>query len=370
MGHNVTIRDVAKAAGVSITTTSQVLKGIGRYSDATIRRVWDVVNELNYVPNQYAKSFFSRELPKHQKTGLLLRITYCPYNAGLLSIASQHYEPMRMFYFEQACMAHDCSGVNYRYRHQNGFRNRLLLNDLVDGVVFATPDRAVIENIKKRLPAVLTDIPVEPEDIGLSVINPDLPNAFTKTLRLIHQSGIEGNLAVFCGQACEPYLMDTITMSDIFSVGMRKAAIKCGINMDSRHVFSIPISPETNDVVMVQIADRICHLVKKEGVRIVGLFRCDFTTLKRLLTARGLRLPDDVVILGTNFQASAEQGIAVIHYDWEKMMTTTVEVLLQTIDNPGRVCGKYLVPCFEPSDSFLRTSPTNTEAPPEEGEIP
>lgn len=352
MSRNVTIRDVAKAAGVSITTTSQVLKGIGRYSDATIKRVWDVVNELNYTPNQYAKKFFSGEQPEHEKTGILMRITYSPYNQ---TFSSQNpcYEPMRMFYFEQACMERDCSGVNYLYRHQRGFQNRLLLNDLVDGVVFATPDKMVIENIRKRLPAVLTDINVDPEDIGLSVINPDLSNAFTQMLQLICQAGLGGNMAVFCGQSCDQYRMDTITMTDVVPESMKKAAGKCGIGIDKKHIFNIPVSPETNDSVMVQLADQIYRLVKHEGVRIVGLFYCDFSKLKRMLETRGLRLPDDVVIFGTGFSVPEERGVGIIRCDWEKMMTTAVEVLLETIEDPGRICGKYLVPCLDVSDSFL-----------------
>ena len=362
MGRNVTIRDVAKAAGVSITTTSQVLKGIGRYSDATIKRVWDVVNELNYTPNQYSKKFFAGEQPEHEKTGLLMRIVYNPYNDdAMFSAQNQYYEPMRMFYFEQACMEHDCSGVNYHYRHQHGFRNRLLLNDMVDGVVFATPDRKVIENIKKRLPAVLTDINADPEDIGLSVINPDQTNAFTQTLGLIRRSGIEGNLAVFCGQSSDPFPIDSVMTSDIVPASMAKAAAKSGIGIDRKHIFNVPVSPETNDKVMSQIADKIYRLVKKEGVRIVGLFYCDFTKLKPLLEAKGLRLPDDVVLLGTNIKVATEPGVAVIRYDWENMMKTAVDVLLQTIENPGRICGKYLVPCLDISDSFLHGKTKHTK---------
>jgi hypothetical protein len=34
-----------------------------------------------------------------------------------------------------------------------------------------------------------------------------------------------------------------------------------------------------------------------------------------------------------------------IVYDWDKLLQTAVDVLLQTIENPERVCGKYLIPC-------------------------
>ena len=355
MSKNITIRDVAKAAGVSITTTSQVLKGVGRYSNATIKRVWDVVNELNYIPNQYAKKFFSGEQPEHEATGLLMRIVYSPHNnEGMFSAPNQYYEPMRMSYFERACMEHDYSGVNYFYRHQHGFRSRLLLNDLIDGAVLATPDINLIENLKKRLPVVLTDINVEPEDVGLPVINPDLTKAFTQTLSLIRQAGITGNLAVFCGQSNDPYQMDTISTSNVQLACIEKAAKKCGVNIEEKHIFNVPVMPETNDAAMIQIADKIFHLVKEEGVRIVGVCYCDFRSLQQFLKARGLRLPEDVVIFGITFDEPAEQGVAAIHCDWGKIMSTAVDVLLQTIEDPTRVCGKYLVPCFDVTDSFLR----------------
>ena len=71
MNRKTTIRDVAKATGLSITTISQILNGIGRFSDATIERVWKAVNEMNYTPNEYARKIFAKETSERQKTGLL-----------------------------------------------------------------------------------------------------------------------------------------------------------------------------------------------------------------------------------------------------------------------------------------------------------
>ena len=62
-----TIRDVAKAAGVSIATVSYVLKGTGRVSESTIKRVWQVVNELNYTPNPYAQKLFARDSAERER---------------------------------------------------------------------------------------------------------------------------------------------------------------------------------------------------------------------------------------------------------------------------------------------------------------
>lgn len=51
----VTIKDVAKHAGVSVTTTSYALNGEGNISEATRQRVLAVAEQLNYHPNAFAR---------------------------------------------------------------------------------------------------------------------------------------------------------------------------------------------------------------------------------------------------------------------------------------------------------------------------
>jgi LacI family transcriptional regulator, purine nucleotide synthesis repressor len=57
-----TIKDIAKAAGVSIATVSIVLNGKGRerkISQETQQRIYKIAQDLNYVPNQSAKKLRS-----------------------------------------------------------------------------------------------------------------------------------------------------------------------------------------------------------------------------------------------------------------------------------------------------------------------
>ena len=58
----VTIRDVAKEAGVSVATVSYVVNGRTdlKISDETRKRVLQVINLLNYSPNQAAKALASK----------------------------------------------------------------------------------------------------------------------------------------------------------------------------------------------------------------------------------------------------------------------------------------------------------------------
>ncbi len=54
------IRDVAEAAGVSVTTVSHVLSGRGRVAEHTRQRVSQIANDLSYRPNVHAQQLVTR----------------------------------------------------------------------------------------------------------------------------------------------------------------------------------------------------------------------------------------------------------------------------------------------------------------------
>ncbi|MBA9026359.1 MULTISPECIES: LacI family DNA-binding transcriptional regulator [Bacillaceae] len=58
---DITIKDVAKQANVSVATVSRVLNGLDRVSDQTRKKVLKVVKELNYVPNTMAASMITKQ---------------------------------------------------------------------------------------------------------------------------------------------------------------------------------------------------------------------------------------------------------------------------------------------------------------------
>lgn len=65
----VTIRDVARAAGVSITTVSHAFNGYEDVGDETKKRVLQVAKDLNYRPSRVARSLV---LQQTQSVGLLI----------------------------------------------------------------------------------------------------------------------------------------------------------------------------------------------------------------------------------------------------------------------------------------------------------
>ena len=62
MAHKITIKELATAAGVSVTTVSQILNGkSSRFSSDTIARVKRLQEKLNYIPNFNARNLILGE---------------------------------------------------------------------------------------------------------------------------------------------------------------------------------------------------------------------------------------------------------------------------------------------------------------------
>lgn len=68
----VSIKDVARHAGVAISTVSKVLNGYPGVSDETKRKVQEAIKELNFVPNSIAAALSSK---KAGRIALLLHIS-------------------------------------------------------------------------------------------------------------------------------------------------------------------------------------------------------------------------------------------------------------------------------------------------------
>jgi DNA-binding LacI/PurR family transcriptional regulator len=76
MAARVSIRDVAREAGVSVTTVSHALNGKGRLNPDTRRRVREVADRLGYRPNPAARSLVSG------RTGLIAAVPSLPPGLG------------------------------------------------------------------------------------------------------------------------------------------------------------------------------------------------------------------------------------------------------------------------------------------------
>ncbi|MEU6608820.1 LacI family DNA-binding transcriptional regulator [Streptomyces shenzhenensis] len=159
-----TIRDVATLAGVSKSTASRAIMGQGGVSPENMEKVRRAVEQLDYVPNQIARSL---NASSSAVLGLFLRHTRSPFYAHLASAfeenaAVEGYEVMSLASGDQP------DDANYR--------SLMLMADMrTAGIVVAAPnvDPRTIRQVASRIPLVLVSQMGQPSNPGVPYVAPD-----------------------------------------------------------------------------------------------------------------------------------------------------------------------------------------------------
>ena len=87
----VTLKDIAERVWVSITTVSRVLNGKGSISQETKDKVFQVMRELNYYPNEMARSLVNKN---SHIIGLIVPYIDHPFFSALTaSVHTSHTPP-------------------------------------------------------------------------------------------------------------------------------------------------------------------------------------------------------------------------------------------------------------------------------------
>ncbi|MBA3558575.1 MAG: LacI family DNA-binding transcriptional regulator [Gemmatimonadaceae bacterium] len=157
----VTIREVARAAGVSVATVSRVLNDSGPVNGNTKQRVRDAAGSLRYVPHGGAQSLIKR---RTSTLGVLLPDLYGEFFSEVLR--GIDFAAKRSGYHMLVSGSHD--DRDEIVAAMRAMRGR------VDGLVIMSPDidaAALIANIPDSLPVVLLNCAVS--DGGYDSINID-----------------------------------------------------------------------------------------------------------------------------------------------------------------------------------------------------
>ncbi|OIK14787.1 LacI family DNA-binding transcriptional regulator [Bacillus sp. MUM 13] len=157
-----TIKDIAKAAGVSVTTVSRALNGYSDVSENTRRKVAMLAKELNYSPNTLARSLVMK---KSMTIGLLVNgINQASIKdnftfevlAGINEYVSKTNYDLVLF-----------STTSTKQREKS--YSQLCRERRVDGVIISgirTDDSYLQEILQSEIPCVLIDIPIKTEKVG------------------------------------------------------------------------------------------------------------------------------------------------------------------------------------------------------------
>ena len=150
----VTIKDVARAAGVSVATVSRVLNASGPVADDTRERIHRIAQELRFIPNGAARSLSTR---RTGTLGVLLPDLYGEFFSEVIRGLDQAAQGSG-FHLLLSSSHNDRDDIEAALRAMRG---------RVDGLVVMSPhiDVGVLTaNLHDSVPAVLLNSPVESGD--------------------------------------------------------------------------------------------------------------------------------------------------------------------------------------------------------------
>ena len=146
-----TIVDVAKKAGVSVSTVSYTLSGVRRISDKTRQRVMSAIEELNYHPNILARGLVNKRTK-------IIALLYP-------SVASDNLDDLSLDFISSIAKtaAHFGYGL-LLFISPSGEQEitRFVDEGLVDGIILMEVQRAQWQTAKKPAlnPALLPPTPL------------------------------------------------------------------------------------------------------------------------------------------------------------------------------------------------------------------
>ncbi len=261
------IKEVAKKAGVAVGTVSRVLNGTGYVADKTKKKVEKAIKELNYIPNERARSF------KRQHSGIVALILPT-VNHPLFSALAYHLEKSL-----------DAKGYKMMLCNSNFDKKKeieyieLLKRNTIDGIVFIS-NSEIDEYIKEDTRIVTIDRHFSHESTFIASDN-------EKGGRLAANYLIEKKCSHIAYAGTFPNINTEVLKRRI---GFEKEAIDKGYNYTIYEKLNYP-----ND--MKTFANEFID----NNPDIDGVFTITDAMALEFINAyrkRGIRIPEDVQIIG------------------------------------------------------------------------
>ncbi len=314
-----TIKDVAREAGVSVTTVSLIINGKAkerRICDDTANRVFAVMRQLGYHPNMSARRLRSEDS---------LRSTvafYWPsdYRTNILGSFMHHFTEAA------SRLNFDCEVVVKPYLNNEIEKAASdIAKNTYNGVIIGASskeDLEYLENIETRTPMVL----LNRNSTKLSTIMSNNDAIGMLAARLMRKKGYT-EAAIFTSR--RPYMATGLRVQSFLH-----ACSKLDINVDASWIFRDDNTIEGG----VHVADEYCKL---KGSPSVIFCDSDLMALGAMYTfnKRGIKLPQDteliaIQLLDDEFTKYSIPSITTIPMPNGVMAERSLAIVKQLIENP------------------------------------
>ncbi len=163
MGNNkISIKDIARLSGVSVSTISRILNNTGRYSSETEKKVREVIAETGYQPNLLAKGLRTSSM---RSVGIIVPdITNEFFSSITLAIQNALFERS---YVALICNTNEQPVIQSR-------QLEMLRASMVSGIIFISGEDVTDEDLADGIPKVFVDrIPWNADAKGIVAIESD-----------------------------------------------------------------------------------------------------------------------------------------------------------------------------------------------------
>lgn len=216
---NITIKDVAKEANVSIATVSRVLNENYFVSPELKTKVMNAIEKLNYYPNSVARSLKNEST---QTIGLIVsdisNSFFTFVNRSVENILRQHNYNLIV-----------CSTDNQKEKEASYLK--LMLEKKVDGIILNTTgyNHEFISSISQQLPIVLCARRIDRPDFKGDFVDSDNITGANILTRHLLENG-HRRIGVICGQQSISSGIERVN-------GFRQAMQSFGISVDDTYPY-------------------------------------------------------------------------------------------------------------------------------------
>lgn len=314
MAKRVTIKDVAKAASLSITTVSQILNGKGdRFPEATQTKVLHLRDELGYVPNFNARNLISHSM---QTVGIIVPNLVNPFFSMFL-------RGIQDAMFDQNCVPIFLSADHNETLEK--YYLRTLVERGVDGVIIASSaiGNAEINDLLKRnqIPYLLFD-QNDPQNEGDRIIVDDERGGELATNHLI-EAGHRKIAVVLPDQPSQNVRMRL--------AGYRSAMVRRGYAVEDALIFTTDLSKHGGRQVAAALIKSSATAVFCSNDEIaIGLIRG--------LRDAGKRVPEDISIVGyddIDLDAYITPLLTTVHQPVYEMGEWASQMIMKRLREPN-----------------------------------
>ncbi len=310
-----TLKDVAEKAGITVTTVSRVLNNRGYISDRTREKVYAAMRELDYQPNEVARSLSKR---RTNFIGVIVPSVMHPYFSKVV-----HYLEQAAFskgYKIMLCSSHHEKEKEIEYID-------MLRSNKVAGIVICSRTQDIAEHLNLSMPVVTFERELPGNIVSVSCDNYQGGTVATRHLldcgcrRLVHISGTPGVRLVADRRGAA------------FEEVCRAAGVEHAVYYTEEAQFQ---SMDYTAFIRKIVADTVAG--RPEGERVDGVFASSDVIAAEVLQACaqcGIRVPEDLQIVGfddTEIALLTTPRLTTIHQPVEDMCRYTVSNILRRLE--------------------------------------